>query len=325
MNNRLLVYSLSCISAFLAFSLFMHNKQDFFCMLLDGDAAYFVSEMQRFQTRNEAVPSIVVTGGSDVREAWNAKEAQNFFSQRGLNFFLLAHSSSGNSIDEQIQTITHLKINKQDLVVMNISPVDMLNNNLPYLRSFSENLIWYKWSLKSKNYKKDWREVSRLYFADFLPYYRKRLIIRKLFSLRKWPITQEITQKHLYGDKPQSTEEFSRKFDVAIKNKIGEDDSFLSFSQHAKFISILKAHLKNNLVLVETPRNPLYKKIISPSFQKIAIKHSSNQNIIILGDGINLVPEDYYDFNHLHSGGRNKFMKVTLLKIESTYKDQIIQ
>jgi hypothetical protein len=292
-------------------------------MQFDDDTGYFVSEMHRFQTRNKEVPSIVVTGGSDVREAWNAKEAQIFFSQRGLNFFLLAHSSSGNSIDEQIQNITHLNITKQDMVLMNISPVDMLNNNLPHLRSFSENLKWYKWSMESKNYKIDLREVSRLYFADFLPYYRKRLLIRNLLSLKRWPIIQEIKEKHAYGDKPQSIKEFSEKLDVAMKNKIGEDDTFLSFNQHVKLISILKAHLKNNLVLVETPRNPLYEKIISPSFQKIATINSSNLNILILGNGINLAPEDYYDFNHLHSRGRSKFMKVTLLKIESIFKDQI--
>jgi hypothetical protein len=323
MKRLLIAYLIAFLSVIFIFSLIINCRYSFFIGQFDDDSGYFASEMERFKKRNIEIPSIVITGGSDVREAWNAKEAQDFFIQRGANLFLLAHSSSGNSIEEQVQIISQLNITNHDLVVMNVSSIDMLNNNPPNLTNLTENLKGYKLIMESKNDQLDRRELSRLFFADFLPYYRKRFLIRKSFSLVKWQSSRVITEKHIYGNKPETEDEFMQKLNLAIQSKIGGNNSLIIFNQNAKLIKMLKDQLKNNLVLVETPRNPMYEKIISPSFKKIAKAYSNNSNIIFLGEGVNLNPKDYYDFNHLHSGGREKFMKKVLVKIENIFRDKI--
>jgi hypothetical protein len=323
MEKKIIAFPIALILTFLAATLLFYSKERFFCGQFEDDTGFFASELDRYQKRDTSIPSIIVTGGSDVREAWNVEVAKNFFRQKGINFFLLAHSSSGNAIEEQVQIISYLNLTKNDLVMMNISAVDMIDGSPPHLSSFSENLQGYRWIIKSKNYQTSSFEEIRLYLADYIPYYRERLLARKFFALKRWKFNSKIAEKHFYGSSPQPEKEFRRKMDFAISHKIGENANLLVFDQHSKLISILGENLKNNIVFVKTPRNPLYQSIISDSFKKIAKDYSSSLQLIDLADGINLNSSDYYDFNHFHSSGRNKFMQIALLKSAYLFKDRI--
>src|SRR5689334_12325869 len=89
-------------------------------------------EMFQFERRDRAVAALVLTRGSDVREAVAYNTAKRYCDGRGLNFLSRAHSSHDATV-EQYQIVSALDLGKRGLVVVDVSPLDFAVGDDPII------------------------------------------------------------------------------------------------------------------------------------------------------------------------------------------------
>jgi hypothetical protein len=281
--------------------------------LVHDDNARIGATLRSWGRRNRNLPAIVMTGGSDVREAWDHSLAQEFFRHRGLQYFNLAHSSSGNSVEEQAQMISALKLGPADIVFFNVGVYDMLETKSPVISPAWETIS----SIRSESVS-PW-EWIRLLSADILPGYRQRSLYKQAVQLKNWNQKNPMVVEYFEG-MHEVTRDFQSKVNKFKKEPLGSKSVQLdAFQSHVRLMVSLRKKYGSQVVFVEVPRNPAYKMITTVEFQKDADAFLKSFGVIRLNANPPLKFEDYFDFNHVNAQGRFKFSSEALSIVLSAY------
>lgn len=285
------------------------------CLQARGDEdsrAWF--EYLSFNRRNTEKPSVVLLGGSDARELLDMDLARRHFAARGVQFYNLGHASQ-NPILEAFQAASSLNIRENDLIWMDISPVDFITDSEPLITPILESPESYLLRLRVDNEGWSVKSLAEAALRSVFPWYRYRASLRSCVSDKE--LSSKTFERHLYGDMSEPRGATERKLAMFAKNRIGEGKTLDADNRNLRLLNLIAKKYGHKLRYLEIPRNPLYSLIIAPSYLKQHYTVMKELGLARLSERVAVKREDFFDFNHIRTRARLKYTQAFISLTET--------
>ncbi len=308
---------LVCLLSALAISLgsifCVHEKFiDDYLMMLRGDKVLLAYNFRREEVNSTR--RIFLLGGSNVREGYDQTKLSEWSSRFDYEVVKLGHSSS-NTIEEQLILLDALKLRPYDHIFFTVAPTDLNNNGAPHMATQFETPLHYLDRVERQSIPLSIIELLEKTVGYFFEPYRYRELVSQAIKPRKTSDTPFNWRYRYLGKSHESSyfEEYIAKYST---NSLDfEMDVEFNQGRFEKLVAI-KSKLSNNIHFYELPRNPLYDKIITPSYLASHYKKIDMLELLKIDKDVQFLQSDFYDFNHLNAEGRGKLTTFMLTYFE---------